>query len=146
MSSRERWTVYPLLFLAIGLALRAVTVPPERLDVRAVEAETLTCGEIIVTSHDGVRVVHIGRVKGGGGGRIEVNDQAGIEAIAVGTSPGVRDGGIEFFDAKGRQLGRLAGTPPVAPPLPPTPAAEPVPPAEPTAPSEPPLVAPAPER
>jgi hypothetical protein len=28
MTSRERWTVYPLLFLAIGLALRAATIPP----------------------------------------------------------------------------------------------------------------------
>ncbi len=31
MTSRERWTVYPLLFLAIGLALRAVAVPPDTL-------------------------------------------------------------------------------------------------------------------
>jgi hypothetical protein len=127
MSSRERWTVYPLLFLAIGLAFRAVAVPPDRLDVRAVETETLTCGEIVVTSQDGVRVVHIGRVKGGGGGRVEINDQKGVEAIAIGTSPGNRDGGIEFFDAAGRQLGRLVGTmavpvvapgPPVPPPAP----------------------------
>jgi hypothetical protein len=26
MTSRERWTVYPLLLLAIGLALRAATI------------------------------------------------------------------------------------------------------------------------
>jgi hypothetical protein len=112
MSSRERWTVSPLLFLAIGLAFRAVAIPPERLDVRAVETETLTCGEIIVTSQDGVRVVHIGRVKGGGGGRIEINDPAGVEAIAIGTSPGIRDGGIEFFDAAGRPMGRFVGSMP----------------------------------
>jgi hypothetical protein len=29
MTSRERWTVYPLLFLAIGLAVRSAIVADE---------------------------------------------------------------------------------------------------------------------
>ena len=46
MTSRERWTVYPLLFLAIGLAVRAVAIPEERfaaaapaLDVRFLDRD-----------------------------------------------------------------------------------------------------------
>lgn len=110
MSSRERWTVYPLLFLAIGLALRAATIPPAELTVDAIEVGRVTCGEIVVTSDDGTRLVHIGRVKGGGGGRIEISDRTGAEAVAIGTGPESRDGEIEFFDARGTTTGLLDAT------------------------------------
>jgi len=107
MSSRERWTVYPLLFLAIGLALRAVALPPERLDVDTIEAARVICGEIVVTSDDGTKLVHVGRVKGQGGGRIEISDHDGHEAVAVGTGPEGRDGTVEVFDAEGATIGLL---------------------------------------
>ena len=107
MTSRERWTVYPLLFLAMGLALRAATIPPADLKVDAIEAGRVICGEIVVTSDDGTKLVHIGRVKGSGGGRIEISDRTGAEAVAIGTGPESRDGGIEFFDAEGTTTGLL---------------------------------------
>jgi hypothetical protein len=108
MSSRERWTVYPLLLLSIGLALRAVLVPPDRLEVGTVEANRVLCGEIVVSDDSGeVKLVHIGRVKGGGGGRIEVNDREGLESVAIGTSADGREGAVEFFDADGITTGRL---------------------------------------
>jgi len=106
MSSRERWTVYPLLFLAIGLALRAVALPPERLEIDTLEAGRVFCGEIVVTN-DGTKLVHIGRVKGAGGGRIEISDRDGHEAVALGTGPEGRDGSVEFFDAEGETVGLL---------------------------------------
>ena len=59
------------------------------------------CGEIVVTSDDGTKLVHIGRVKGGGGGRIEISDRTGTEAVAIGTGPEGREGSVEFFDAEG---------------------------------------------
>ena len=107
MSSRERWTVYPLLFLAIGLAVRAAALPAERLETLtagAVEAEQIVCREIVVTGTDGTVLVHIGRVVGGGGGRIEIKDATGVDAIAVGTRPADRDGAVERFDAQGRPV------------------------------------------
>ena len=107
MTSRERWTVYPLLFLAIGLALRAATIPPADLKVDVLEAGRVISGEIVVTSDDGTKLVHIGRVKGGGGGRIEISDRTGAEAVAIGTGPESRDGGVEFFDAEGTTTGLL---------------------------------------
>jgi hypothetical protein len=61
----------------------------------------VVCGEIVVTSSDGTKLVHIGRVKGGGGGRIEISDRAGAEAVAIGTGPEGREGSVEFFDAEG---------------------------------------------
>jgi len=110
MNSRERWTVYPLLFLALGLAVRSAAIPPDTFATARIEgldATRLVCREIVVQADDGTILVHIGRVVGGGGGRIEVRDSQGVEALAVGTGPGGRDGAIEFFDVHGGDAGRL---------------------------------------
>ena len=47
----------------------------------------------------------------GGGGRIEIKDKDGVDAIAVGTTPDDRNGVVEFFDAKGEPMGQLAAPP-----------------------------------
>lgn len=110
MSSRERWTVYPLLFLAIGLAVRAAAVPPAEFAaarVDSLQATRMVCRELIVNADDGTILVHVGRVVGGGGGRIEVKDQDGVDSVSIGTGPGDRGGAVEFFDAKGDPAGRL---------------------------------------
>lgn len=107
MTSRERWTVYPLLFLAIGLAMRAVVQPLDRVDMvraDAVDAGQVVCREFLVTGSDGTVLVHIGRVVGGGGGRIEIKDARGTDAIAIGTRPEGRDGHVERFDAAGEPV------------------------------------------
>jgi len=103
MTSRERWTVYPLLFLALGLALRAAVLaePEQKLELARV-----VCRELLVTTADGTVLVHAGRVVGGGGGRIEIKDAAGIDAVAIGTGTGGRDGVVEFFDAAGEPVTR----------------------------------------
>jgi hypothetical protein len=89
MTSRERWTVYPLLFLALGLAMRAIAVPQVELDaarVDSLESTRLVCKEIVIENDDGTILVHMGRVVKGGGGRIEIKDKDGVDAIAVGTA------------------------------------------------------------
>ena len=53
----------------------------------------------------------MGRVVKGGGGRIEIKDKDGVDAIAVGTTPDDRNGVVEFFDAKGEPTGQLAAPP-----------------------------------
>ena len=112
MTSRERWTVYPLLFLAIGLAVRATTVTPDdgRAHFGAIDTGSIICRELRVDADDGTTLVHIGRVKGGGGGRIEIRDAKGRDALAVGTRPGRREGGVEFFERDGRESARLTTT------------------------------------
>ncbi|MBN2581001.1 MAG: hypothetical protein JXB10_18610 [Pirellulales bacterium] len=53
MSERERWIVYPLLFLALGVALRNQFFPTKRfgaIDLRAGElsAQRIRCNELVV--------------------------------------------------------------------------------------------------
>jgi hypothetical protein len=109
MTSRERWTVYPLLFLAIGMAVRAAIVADEDRASRVDGLDTgqIVCRELIVTGTDGTVLVHLGRVVGDGGGRIEIKDAAGVDSIAIGTRPDRRNGTVEFFDDKGEPAGSL---------------------------------------
>ena len=118
MTTRERWTVYPLLLLAIGLAVRGGSGSPDRTPtgpVASVAADTVVCKELAIIGEDGAIVVHAGRVKDGGGGRIEIRDATGTDTLALGTSAEARDGSIEFFDAKGTLVGRLGPRPIDAP-------------------------------
>ena len=112
MTSRERWTVYPLLFLALGLAIRAAVLPAENFTtatIQGLDATRLICREIVVASEDGTILVHIGRVMDGGGGRIEVKDSRGVEAISIGTGAEGREGRVEFFDDQGTPSGQIRG-------------------------------------
>jgi len=114
MTSRERWTVYPLLFLALGLAMRAIAVPQGEFGaarVDALESTRLVCKEIVIENDDGTILVHMGRVVGVGGGRIEIKDQDGVDTIAVGTQHNDREGVVEFFDSKGDPAGQLSAPP-----------------------------------
>jgi len=117
MTTKERWTVYPLLLLAIGLAVRGNTVSQVRVPAVAtgtISAETVICKELAIVTPEGQIIVHAGRVKDGGGGRIEIRDASGIDALGLGTSAQSRDGAIEFFGPDGKPIGRLGphGNPP----------------------------------
>ena len=125
MTTRERWTVYPLLFLAIGLAMRSQSAVPDldgRIRVEVLDAASVICREVRIESVDGPTLIHLGRVKGGGGGRIEIRNAKGGESVAVGTRPGRPEGGVEFFDFDGMESARLTAAGLDAPP-----ADEPVP-------------------
>ena len=54
MSTRERWIVYPLLFLALGVALRDKFVPPSRVTARRVWAEEMVVGKVRCNHLDAV--------------------------------------------------------------------------------------------
>lgn len=57
MSDRERWIVYPLLFLAIGMSLRDKTLPTTRV----------ITDKIVVLNDNDVPVVEIGPTREGNG-------------------------------------------------------------------------------
>jgi hypothetical protein len=125
VTTKERWTVYPLLLLAIGLALRGELTSDVDRSGQTISAETVVCRELAVIGEPGEAdqpapiIVHAGRVRGGAGGRIEIRDGTGADAVAIGTSSAGREGGVEFFDAGGQLLGKLgpkassSATPPV---------------------------------
>ena len=102
MTSRERWTVYPLLFLAIGLAMRPGDESQLEIQTELLSSSTVRCREILIENDDGTVLLHMGRVVDGGGGRIEVKDAAGENTVAIGTRPDEAMGRIEFFDTEGR--------------------------------------------
>jgi len=114
MTTRERWTVYPLLLLAIGLAVRGQLGLEENAAGRTISADAVVCRELAVIGEADAIVVHAGRVQGGGGGRIEIRDAQGVDAVAIGTAADSRDGVVEFFDEQARLVRRL-GTPAVQP-------------------------------
>ncbi|MBN1396042.1 MAG: hypothetical protein JW959_13550 [Pirellulales bacterium] len=53
MSTRERWIVYPLLFLTLGIAVRNYFLPTGRLAVGDLRAERISCGEMVVFGPNG---------------------------------------------------------------------------------------------
>ena len=81
MTSRERWTVYPLLFLALGLAVRSIAVPQGEFGaarVDSLESTRLVCKEIVIENDDGTILVHMGRVVKGGGGVLDTHQRVGL--------------------------------------------------------------------
>ena len=62
MTSRERWTVYPLLFLALGLAVRAAVLSEERLaepPPRTLDVDRVECRELVVRDADGTVLLEV---------------------------------------------------------------------------------------
>ena len=104
MSDRERWTVYPLLFLALGLAMRAVLVPPA--EIGELDVVRLLCREIVVRDGEGRVMLHLGRITDGGG-RIEINDPEGDALMSLGSCPPQASAAIEFAGDDGEVVRRI---------------------------------------
>ncbi|MBM4022781.1 MAG: hypothetical protein FJ284_11180 [Planctomycetes bacterium] len=113
MTMKERWTVYPLLLLAIGLSVRDELIGRTDASRDTITAEAVVCRELAILGDDDGSgalapiVLHAGRAEGGGGGRIEIRDADGIDAMALGTSAGSREGAVEFFGGQAQLLGTL---------------------------------------
>jgi hypothetical protein len=50
MSTRERWIIYPLLFLTLGIVMRDKIILPKNLQVQRVAAEQIRCNQLQVDS------------------------------------------------------------------------------------------------
>jgi len=106
MNSRERWTVYPLLFLALGLALRDKVIPPLRfgnfgmaLNSGEVAARKIECGEILAG-----RVVCQGPAECR---TLVVQGPKGLPIVGIGPDQKSSNGVLETFTADGRPLLQL---------------------------------------
>jgi len=114
MSVNERWVVYPLLFLTLGVALRDKVVPPGE-----VAAEQVRCNRLLVAEAD-CRVVQVAGSNGKGGvrlgtlpdgaGRIEVHGGTDEPLVRIGGGPGRKSGVVETFAPQGVPQVRLLGT------------------------------------
>jgi hypothetical protein len=112
MSSRERWTVYPLLFLTLGIALkdkltRVVDTP--FVKARVVNSQQLICRQLAVTDPAGRIQVQIEATPQGGLARFNA-PRPGV-SVAVGHFPETSLGdfrgelsGLFISDVNGRGL------------------------------------------
>jgi hypothetical protein len=62
VSSRERWIVFPLLFLSLGVSLRDKLVPPSRSEVVELHADSVVCRRLAVVDEANRVVVALGDV------------------------------------------------------------------------------------
>lgn len=63
MTDRERWTVYPLLFLALGVAMRDKIL--EVVAVDNVRCESLVCNALVVADEQGKQQLLVSSSAGG---------------------------------------------------------------------------------
>ncbi len=91
MTSRERWTVYPLLFLSLGMGLRS------RL------TGTVQCENLVIASRDGKPVARL-HATADHRGQLEFITPDGKVTLVEGTSPDGQSGMLEMFGVDGRPL------------------------------------------
>lgn len=101
MSTRERWVVYPLLFLTLGIALRDKIVPPSHFQAEEVTANKLHCGQLQVAQ------LQVGQVVCR---ELLVNGPKGQPVVVAGTNVITQDGLVETFSASGTPLVRFQST------------------------------------
>jgi len=110
MSTRERWIVYPLLFLTLGMGLRdwyqRKVVPPAQFQAsqivaRQIQCNTLHVGQILCDRLESVQSVCR---------KLVVNGSSGRPIVAAGEDIRNHNGLVEVFSAKGFPLVQLQST------------------------------------
>ena len=100
MTDRERWTVYPLLFLTLGIAVK------DKIAGRST-ADTVLCSTLVVHDRKGKEQVVISSTPDGG----QVVTLGGKNALGVLVGHTERLAGLMFVDGRGRLIRSLATMP-----------------------------------
>jgi hypothetical protein len=100
MSDRERWIVYPLLFLAIGLALRN-NVDMQDEQGGAADLNQIRCKALEVIGPDGKAKVTLA-ADDNGDGVVETAAADGSVMVKLGSNPSGAD--LTLFDADHKKL------------------------------------------
>jgi hypothetical protein len=123
MSTRERWIVYPLLFMTLGIAMRDKVLPSsqdvldlsageircDRLLANHVDGGNLKCGVLAVAGSDGRECIRMG-VAPNRTGRLELcGNQGNVVAVLRADDQG-KAGVLETFTAEGTPLVQLRST------------------------------------
>ena len=118
MSTRERWIVYPLLFLTLGIVLRDKFVPQRSLRVVELEVENARCNHlelgrlevgqidcqfVKVTGPSGEDRVRMGTA-GNDAGMLELCGRDGKRLLVAGADDSGLAGLLETFAGKGVPL------------------------------------------
>ena len=107
MSTRERWIVYPLLFLTLGIVMRDKFVPAARFEANELAAERIHCNQLRVdqvASAGGLAVQTIQCSE------LAVAGPNGRPTVILVTDPKNKGGAIETLSATGAPLVRLLPT------------------------------------
>jgi hypothetical protein len=117
MSTRERWIVYPLLFLALGTAIKPKLVPAERVTCRNLEVvddelqprirlstAASDDGEIRIINRDGKAVVLLKSGAATQSGLIETLNSHGQVQTAIMSSGSGGDGEIRINNRGGKPV------------------------------------------
>jgi hypothetical protein len=98
MTERERWTVYPLLFLSLAIAMRSKIT--SSLELHEMSCDTLKSREVQITGEDGgVRMVLSAHPAAAGGGMVRVFSAQGNAEVVIGAMP--HGGLVELISAEG---------------------------------------------
>ncbi len=118
MTTHERWILYPLLFLTLGIAMRDKVVPP-RVRAREVTANEIRCNQLdvgraecqvmVVSRPDGKDSIQMGVVQGGGG-RLKLCGKDGKQLVVIAADPTGQSGVIEIYNSHGDRQVQLRST------------------------------------
>jgi hypothetical protein len=128
MSSRERWIVYPLLFMTLGIALRDKIIPAHRLQLDEIAAGQIHCNQLLVDQEIGAKQVSCIQLQAEQAGCKRLQVAAGIvvrsilcgefaiagpkgrPTVVIATDPKTNGGIIETISSAGAPLVRLEPT------------------------------------
>lgn len=102
MTSRERWTIYPLLFLSLGMGLRSRLTGMET-------ATTVRCQRLFIVDEAGKPLIAAGASRDGSAGEILIQTAAGIPQVDLGSNGAA--GNLRTFGPDGKPLTLLRGSP-----------------------------------
>ena len=100
MTDRERWTVYPLLFLALGVAVKDKIL-------RQTDIQTVLCENLVVHDSDGKQQVVVSSSPVGGQ-VVTLSAKNGLGVLVGHTD---KLAGLMFVDGRGRLIRSLATMP-----------------------------------
>lgn len=102
MSNRERWIIYPLLFMTLGITIRGrLFLPKARtpgVKVEQVDALDVQCRSLTVTDADGATRLQIG-VTSSNAGQLEIYKGSEEMVVLIGTDQAGQSGLIEVFSS-----------------------------------------------
>ena len=111
MSTRERWIVYPLLFLTLGIVmrdkLREMVIPPGRVEANEVVAQQIHCNQLQVDQMAAVARVVVRTIQCS---ELAVAGPNGRPTVILVTDPKNKGGAIETLSSTGVPLVRLLPT------------------------------------